>query len=109
MRDVNMDKATKEIWELYLETRDKSVIPKSQDWTVYDSVSKERVVLTPEERSRLNKEVGKKRHELVTEAVNDPKWSQATDAEKVAWLKALYSAGFATAVGTKYDIASQKE
>ena len=103
------NQSAEEIYRLYKETGDKTVFPRVAPY--YETLNKEKVVLTPEQKTKIQQISGTKANSLITETIKSSGYKILSDEEKVKIINDLvdYSFGKATNEVIKKDLSPENK
>lgn len=101
--------SAEEIYRLYKETGDKTVFPRVAPY--YETLNKEKVVLTPEQKTKIQQISGTKANSLITETIKSSGYKILSNEEKVKIINDLvdYSFGKATNEVIKKDLSPENK
>lgn len=101
--------SAEEIYRLYKETGDKTVFPRVAPY--YETLNKEKVVLTPEQKTKMQQISGTKANSLIADTIKSNVYKGLSDEGKVKIINDLvdYSFGKATNEVLKKDLNSENK
>ena len=101
--------SAEEIYRLYKETGDKTVFPRVAPY--YETLNKEKVVLTPKQKTKIQQISGTKANSLIAETIKSNAYKKLSDEEKVKIINDLvdYSFGKATNEVIKKDLSPENK
>lgn len=101
--------SAEEIYRLYKETGDKTVFPRVAPY--YETLNKEKVVLTPEQKTKIQQISGTKATSLIADTIKSNAYKRLSDEEKVKIINDLvdYSFGKATNEVIKKDLSPENK
>lgn len=101
--------SAEEIYRLYKETGDKTVFPRVAPY--YETLNKEKVVLTPEQKTKIQQISGTKANSLIADTIKSNAYKRLSDEEKVKIINDLvdYSFGKATNEVIKKDLSPENK
>lgn len=101
--------SAEEIYRLYKETGDKTVFPRVAPY--YEKLNKEDVVLTPEQKTKIQQISGTKANSLIADTIKSNAYKRLSDEEKAKIINDLvdYSFGKATNEVIKKDLSPENK
>lgn len=101
--------SAEEIYRLYKETGDKTVFPRVAPY--YETLNKEKVVLTPKQKTKIQQISGTKANSLIAETIKSNAYKRLNDEEKAKIINDLvdYSFGKATNEVIKKDLSPENK